>query len=135
MAAMTPPVPLANQLAEVRRECALRERVYANWVLEGRMTVVDSATRIRRLGAVRNTLEALEAMRRPAERPAATLAEQIGEVKRELGMRRRVYPRYVAAGKADAQEAERRIAAMAAALDTLEALAAVGRATQPELGL
>jgi hypothetical protein len=135
MAAMTPPVPLADQLAEVRRECALRERVYGEWVRAGKMTVVDSATRIRRLGAVRNTLEALEAMRRLAERPAATLAEQIGEVKRELGMRRRVYPRYVAEGKADPRQAEQRIAAMAATLATLEELAAMGRATQPELGL
>ena len=132
---MTAPVPLAAQVEEVRRECAMRERVYASWVLEGRMTAVESATRIRRMGAARNTLEALEAMRPPAQRPAASLAEQVQEVKRELRMRQRVYPRMVEQGRADPAEAEQRLAAMAAAFATLEALAAVGRATQPELEL
>ncbi len=55
---------LNEQIAEVARECAMRERVYAGWVLNGRMKVEDSRRQIRRMRAVLATLEALRAAER-----------------------------------------------------------------------
>ncbi len=52
---------LAEQIAEVARECAMRERVYGNWVLSGKMKFEDSQRQIRRMRAVLATLERLRA--------------------------------------------------------------------------
>jgi hypothetical protein len=51
-----------------------------------------------------------------------TLAEQIACVKREIAMRERVYPRWVAAGKMKDSQASHEIECMRAILATLEAL-------------
>ncbi|MBP8298680.1 MAG: hypothetical protein KAX84_21425 [Burkholderiales bacterium] len=58
---------LDEQIAEVARECAMREGVYAKWVLSGRMTLADSQTRIRRMRAALATLERLRAAERVAQ--------------------------------------------------------------------
>lgn len=52
---------------------------------------------------------------------------QIKCVTRELGMRARVYPRWVASGKMTQAAADKETAAMQAVLDTLTALAAKDR--------
>ena len=52
---------LDEQIAEVRRECAMRERVYSGWVLSGKMRLEDSQSQIRRMRAVLATLERLKA--------------------------------------------------------------------------
>ena len=52
---------------------------------------------------------------------AVTLAEQIACVKREIGLRERVYPRWVATGRLTQRKADDEIAAMKAVLETLEA--------------
>jgi hypothetical protein len=52
---------LAEQIAEVERECAMRERVYGNWVTSGRMKLEDSQRQIRRMRAVLATLKRLQA--------------------------------------------------------------------------
>lgn len=57
----------------------------------------------------------------PAEVP---LDRQIAEVRRELAMRRRAYPRFVANGTITPQQAEQQMVALAAALATLEGLQA-----------
>ena len=57
---------LDEQVAEVQRECAMRESVYAKWVIHGRITAEESATRIRRMRAALGTLHRL----RDAERKA-----------------------------------------------------------------
>ena len=60
-----------------------------------------------------------------------TLKDMIAEVKRELGMRKRLYPTWwVAGGKLDRAEGERRILVMQAILAKLEAEL---RADIPEL--
>ena len=51
------------------------------------------------------------------------LAEQIACVTREIGMRRRVYPRWIQAGRMKQDEADREIARMEAVLATLQGLA------------
>jgi hypothetical protein len=48
-----------------------------------------------------------------------TVNEQIACVKREIAMRERVYPRWVAAGKMTKAKADHELAAMRAVLDTL----------------
>lgn len=55
---------LDEQIAEVSRECAMRERVYATWVLKGKMKLEDSQRQIRRMRAVLATLEKLRAEER-----------------------------------------------------------------------
>jgi hypothetical protein len=52
---------------------------------------------------------------------------QVAAVKREIGMRERVYPRRVADGKMTQQKANEEIAAMQAVLETLEKIAAAER--------
>lgn len=49
-----------------------------------------------------------------------TLEEQIKSVEREITMRERVYPRWVAAGKMKQEKALFEIAAMRAVLETLK---------------
>ena len=59
-----------------------------------------------------------------------TLDEQIECVKREIGMRRRVYPRWIEAWRMTEERADHEIAAMEAVLATLESL----RPAQPQQG-
>lgn len=58
-----------------------------------------------------------------AELFAPTLADQIAAVKREIALRERVYPRWVADRRLTQDKADREIAAMKAVLATLERLA------------
>lgn len=55
--------------------------------------------------------------------PPVTVAEQIAAVEREIAMRGRVYPRWVAAGKMTQAKADAEIRAMRAVLATLQGLA------------
>lgn len=54
-------VSLADQVACVKREVALRMRVYPRWVAAGRMTQAKAATEIACMQAVLKTLETLGA--------------------------------------------------------------------------
>ncbi|MBW8268317.1 hypothetical protein [Caldovatus aquaticus] len=56
-----------------------------------------------------------------------TLDEQIAELKRELALRERAFPRFVASGRMKQAEADRSMARMKAALHTLLAVQAVMR--------
>lgn len=58
---------------------------------------------------------------------AVELPEQIAAVRREIGMRERAYPRWVAAGKMTQAKANDETAAMKAVLETLERVAATER--------
>ena len=55
------------------------------------------------------------------------ISEQIREVKREIALRKRVYPRWVSAGKLSDQAAERQLEAMESVLETLAELAMGGQ--------
>lgn len=50
------------------------------------------------------------------------ITDQITEVKREIAMRKSAYPRWIAAGRLKQEDADVRIARMAAVLATLERL-------------
>lgn len=54
-----PPVPLEEQLREVRREIALRERVYPRWIEAGKITKRSAAEKVRAMNAVADTLAEL----------------------------------------------------------------------------
>lgn len=58
-----------------------------------------------------------------SERPEVPLAEQIASAKRELALRKRVYPTWVTAKRMNQFKAENEINAMAAIVHTLEGLA------------
>jgi len=51
-----------------------------------------------------------------------TMHDQIAEVGRELGIRRNVYPKFVASGRLTQAEADRHIARLEAAYQTLKGL-------------
>lgn len=52
-------IPLADQIACVRREIAMRRRVYPGWVSSGRMTQEQSDLELTRMQAVLETLQGL----------------------------------------------------------------------------
>jgi hypothetical protein len=54
-----------------------------------------------------------------------TLDEQIACVRREVGVRERVYPGWIEKGRIKSETAERELAAMRAALRTLEQIRAM----------
>tara|TARA_R110002049_G_scaffold129957_1_gene288042 strand:+ start:285 stop:509 length:225 start_codon:yes stop_codon:yes gene_type:complete len=51
-----------------------------------------------------------------------TLDDQIAELRRELGMRKKLYPGWIASGKLFRNQANKQYCAMEAALKTLERL-------------
>lgn len=57
--ASSEPVPLDKQLACVKREIALRKRVYPSWVTAKRMTSFKAEDEIAAMEAVAQTLERL----------------------------------------------------------------------------
>ena len=56
-------------------------------------------------------------------KPKILLSEQIAEVGREIGLRRKVYPRLVGKGQLAPADADRQLARMSAALASLRWLA------------
>lgn len=52
------------------------------------------------------------------------LADQLAAVQREIGMRRKAYPRWVSLGRMTQQQADRSLAVMEAVRDTLAGLVA-----------
>lgn len=52
-------IPLQAQLAEVRREIALRERVYPRWVSLGKVTQAGADAKLAAMRAVAETLAAI----------------------------------------------------------------------------
>lgn len=58
-------VALADQIACVRRELAMRQRVYPRWVHAGKMTQADSDREITTMIAVLATLQGLQRQREP----------------------------------------------------------------------
>jgi hypothetical protein len=70
----------------------------------------------------------------PDLRMRITLERQVAEARRELGMRRRVYPRFVASDKLTQDQADDRIAIQEAIVATLEGLRKAEKSkTAPEL--
>lgn len=51
------------------------------------------------------------------------LRQQVAELRREIAMRESVYPRWVRDGRMKQQEADHRVAAMKAALETVQRVA------------
>jgi polyhydroxyalkanoate synthesis regulator phasin len=62
-----------------------------------------------------------------------SIERQIAEVKRELAMRRRVYPRFVETGRMTQQQAERFMADMEEVLQTLQLVQGEMPPKAPEL--
>ena len=56
-------VTFDEQLAELDREIAMRERLYPRWVMDDRLKVQDARQRLARLKAARETLRALKQYR------------------------------------------------------------------------
>lgn len=66
------PISLEEQLKEIRREIAVRQRVYPGWILEGRITKTLADLRIATLEAIAQTIRmAMEDNAAPASKDAA----------------------------------------------------------------
>lgn len=63
-----------------------------------------------------------------------TIEQQIQAVKREIGLRQGVYPRFVAAKRMSQEKADHELAAMQAVLRTLEGLLGADAAMKPAHG-
>ena len=61
------------------------------------------------------------------ERQPPTLTEQIAELRRELGQRARVYPRFVADGKLRQDRADYQVTCLEAAVRSLQELQQLGQ--------
>lgn len=59
------------------------------------------------------------------------LAAQIAEIERELAMRSHAYPRFIANGRLKQEAADKQIAALRAALRTLQGIAEAPREPRP----
>lgn len=57
-------IPMSAQVECVRREIAMRERVYPKWVAAGRMTQKKADDELAAMAAVLGTLAGLEAKER-----------------------------------------------------------------------
>lgn len=64
-----------------------------------------------------------------------TIAQQIACVKREIRMREKVYPRWVARGTMDQPHADKELACMRAVLGTLESLGPPAESDDRQQGL
>lgn len=58
-------ITLEQQIACVRRELALRQRVYPKWVSAGRMKQADADKELAAMQAVHDTLSAIAKERQP----------------------------------------------------------------------
>ena len=58
-------VPIPDQIAEVRRELAVRRRVFPGWVASGKLPRAEADRRVERLEAVLASLYELRALRAP----------------------------------------------------------------------
>lgn len=56
---MDMPIPLSEQLKEVRREVALRQRVYPRWIANGKMSQATADRHLDLMRAVAETLAKL----------------------------------------------------------------------------
>jgi hypothetical protein len=79
---------LAEQLAELRREIALREQFFPKWIASRKITQAAADDRLWRMRDALETLEALEAMPELADAVAARIsagrAGDVADIKREL---------------------------------------------------
>ena len=57
--------PVADVVAELRRELKMRQRVYARWVATGKLTAADMASRIALLEAAIALIECEQAPELP----------------------------------------------------------------------
>jgi len=88
------PISLAEQIACLERELALRRHVYPKWVEAGRLKDEQAKMEIARMAAALNTLCALEVESRPLDPQPRTLNELITPkqlwMMRALGMEKGV---------------------------------------------
>jgi hypothetical protein len=112
-----PDVSLADVTAELHRERAARASLYPKRVQDGRMTEAEA-----KFG--RDVIDAMIAdcarlvwpRQNCAETHVFSWAQRCAALKSELAFRARLYPEFIAAGRFDQAEGERRIARLTALL-------------------
>ncbi len=72
-------IPLADQIAELKRELAIRKNTYPKWVDAGRMRPAAAEIQIARMTAALHTLMDLDSASGAARRPDPVTAASNGE--------------------------------------------------------
>lgn len=99
---------LADCANELREEMASRRNLYPALVAKGRMTADVMARELRVMSAILwEHIFPIEA--RPPKQPYATWTEKVHALRREIGLRRTLYPRWILAGRIDPAIAETRL--------------------------
>ncbi len=62
-------VTFENQIEELTREIAMRQKLYPQWIQQERLTPPDAAVKLARLKATLETLKALQQYRNAVPRP------------------------------------------------------------------
>lgn len=109
----------ADVRAELAREAAARASFYPTYVAKFRMTQADADHQLAILAAIAADLEAVIAIRTPDHMRSPqpfTWSQKRDALLRELDQRNRFYPDWIAKGRFDQAEGNRRIAALAAML-------------------
>jgi hypothetical protein len=116
-----PAIGLADIADELHRERAARAKLYPKRVAEGRMTEAEAAFGRDLIAALIADLARLEWPRvNCAETHGFSWAQRRAGLAAELAWRRRFYPEWIAAGRLDKAEAERRTARLTALLYVYE---------------
>ena len=93
---------------ELREEMAARRELYPALVAKGRMTNEAMARELRVMSAILwEHIFPIEA--RGAKQPFATWTEKVHALRREIGLRRTLYPRWILAGRIDPAIADTRL--------------------------
>lgn len=98
---------LEDMAAEAGAELAARKRLYPGMVAKGRMAQADANREIRVMAAI---ADALALRRNPIT--DATWAERVHCLRREIAMRRQLYPGWILQGSIDADTAARKLRMM-----------------------
>lgn len=119
-----PGVRFADALDELRRELAARRRTYPDWITRGRMTQAEADHQLALFEAIAADVEryarfvSTRQLAPPAHKFSWHLRREA--LRREADLRARIFPEWIAKGRLDQAEADRRTAALAAVADLFD---------------
>lgn len=119
-----PGVRFADALAELRREVEARRRTYPDWITRGRMTQPEADHQLALFQAIAADVEryARFVSTRDLAPPshAFTWHQRREALRRETDLRARIFPEWIAKGRLDQAEADRRSTILAAIVDLFD---------------
>lgn len=119
-----PTVSFADALDELRREIAARRRTYPDWITRGRMTQAEADHQLALFEAIAADVEryARFVSTRQLAPPAHKFSwhQRREALRREADLRARIFPEWIAKGRLEQGEADRRTSILAAITDLFD---------------